>query len=74
VIKILENAHNFSKQSGLSEFYEYVLKPVMYETRNLWAINKLDISTEHVYSNIANEVIIHFINGSHKKFQNKIKC
>lgn len=62
VNRIIEIADNFSKQSSLCEFYDLILKPVMYEIGSLWESNKLDISTEHVCSNIAMETI-HLING-----------
>ena len=74
VKSILEIADNFRKLSGLSEFYDYILKPILYEIGSLWATNQLDISTEHLYSNTVNEVITHFINESHKrKSHNKNK-
>jgi MerR family transcriptional regulator, light-induced transcriptional regulator len=44
---ILEIADNFSKLSSLSEFYDYMLKPILYEIGNLWAVNRLDISIKH---------------------------
>lgn len=64
--KILSVADSFIKQSSLSEFYDLILRPVMHRVGNLWAMNELDISTEHVCSNIANEVI-HLLNGGRKK-------
>jgi len=64
--KILIIADTFIKQSNLSEFYDLILKPVMHKVGNLWEMNELDISTEHVCSNIANEVI-HLLNGGRKK-------
>lgn len=44
---ILEIAENFRKLSCLSEFCDYILKPILYEIGNHWAINRLDVSTEH---------------------------
>lgn len=70
--KILNIADNFTKQSSLSEFYDLVLRPVMHQVGNLWARNELDISTEHVCSNIANEVV-HLLNGSRKRTQKGFK-
>lgn len=70
--KILDIVDNFTKQSSLSEFYDLVLRPVMHKVGNLWAMNELDISTEHVCSNIANEVI-HLINGGRKRTQKGYK-
>ena len=67
---ILEVAKKYEKQNSLSEFYDDVLKPVMYYIGELWQQNRLDIGTEHVCSNIANQTI-HVINElyhrNHKK-------
>lgn len=72
VNQIIEIADNFSKQSSLCEFYDLILKPVMYETGTLWGSNKLDISTEHVCSNIAMETI-HLINGRGRRESRHLK-
>lgn len=66
---ILEVVEKYERQTSLSEFYDDILKPVMYEIGYLWQQNKLDIATEHVCSNIANKAI-HIINKTHRQ-QNK---
>lgn len=55
--KIIKIAEHYKRQEGLSEFYDDILKPVMYEVGNLWIQNKLDIGTEHVCSNFAHKTI-----------------
>jgi MerR family transcriptional regulator, light-induced transcriptional regulator len=42
---------------NLIDFYDNLLKPVMYEIGQLWAEGKLDIATEHVCSNTAQSLI-----------------
>ncbi len=42
---------------NLIDFYDNLLKPVMYEIGQLWAEGKLDIATEHVWSNTAQSLI-----------------
>ncbi|MDQ4073983.1 MAG: cobalamin-dependent protein [Thermoproteota archaeon] len=56
----------FEQQSTVAEFYDKILKHVLYKIGDLWSENKLDVATEHVCSNIANEVI-HKINKNNPK-------
>jgi MerR family transcriptional regulator, light-induced transcriptional regulator len=42
---------------NLIDFYDNLLKPVMYEIGELWAEGKLDIATEHICSNTAQSLI-----------------
>jgi methanogenic corrinoid protein MtbC1 len=53
-ISIYERYTKFYK---LIDFYDNLLKPVMYEIGELWAEGKLDIATEHVCSNTALSLI-----------------
>jgi MerR family transcriptional regulator, light-induced transcriptional regulator len=53
-IKIYEKYTEFY---NLIDFYDTLLKPVMYEIGQLWAEDKLDIATEHVCSNTAQSLI-----------------
>ncbi len=64
--KIMNVVEKYKKQDSLFEFYDTILKPVMTEVGNLWIQNKLDIGTEHVFSNIANRTI-HIINKLHNE-------
>lgn len=41
----------------LSSFYDNLLKPVMYNIGDLWAQGKLDVATEHVFSNMTNNLM-----------------
>ncbi|MDN5846228.1 MAG: cobalamin-dependent protein [Candidatus Nitrosocosmicus sp.] len=68
--KIIKVAEQYKKQESLSEFYDHILKPVLYEIGNLWQQNKLDMGTEHVCSNFANKTI-HIINRTIEQRNNK---
>jgi methanogenic corrinoid protein MtbC1 len=43
----------YSKMFGLIEFYDKLLKPVMYKIGDLWEQEKLDVTTEHASTNSA---------------------
>ena len=43
----------YSKVFGLIEFYDKLLKPVMYKIGDLWEQKKLDVGTEHASTNTA---------------------
>ncbi len=70
VEKILRIAEIYIEETSLTEFYDGILKQVLYEIGSLWEENKLDIATEHICSNIAKE-IIYKINKSHTKRNKK---
>jgi methanogenic corrinoid protein MtbC1 len=53
-IKIYEKYREFY---NLIDFYDNLLKPVMYEIGQLWVEGKLDIATEHVCSNTTQSLI-----------------
>lgn len=42
---------------GIIQFYDNLLKPVMYDVGQQWAEGKLDVATEHVCVNTANALI-----------------
>jgi MerR family transcriptional regulator, light-induced transcriptional regulator len=42
---------------GITQFYDNLLKPVMYDIGQQWAEGKLDVVTEHVCVNTANALI-----------------
>ena len=68
----------YSKLFGLTEFYDKLLKPVIYRIGDLWEQQKLDVATEHASTNTAislikviNERITARIRMSGISFQNK---
>ncbi|HSF28742.1 MAG TPA: cobalamin-dependent protein [Nitrosopumilaceae archaeon] len=54
VISIFDN---FSRSSTMIDFYEKILRPVMYEIGDLWEKKKITSATEHVSSNIAQNLV-----------------
>jgi methanogenic corrinoid protein MtbC1 len=70
VEKILRIVDIYIGETSLAEFYEDILKQVLYKIGDLWEQNELDIATEHICSNITNE-IIYKINKSHIKNNKK---
>jgi MerR family transcriptional regulator, light-induced transcriptional regulator len=54
MIKIYDT---FTKSSTVDEFLEKILRSVMYEIGDLWASNKLSVASEHIASNIANDLV-----------------
>lgn len=74
--KIADVAGKYKEQASLAEFYDDILRPVLYDVGYLWQENKLDIGMEHVCSNTANKTI-HMITDSIKpndKMENIILC
>lgn len=47
----------YSKLFGLTDFYDKLLKPVMYKIGDLWEREKLDVATEHASTNTAISLI-----------------
>lgn len=47
----------FTKGSTPVDFFDKILKPVMYEVGELWDANKLSVASEHIASNIANDLV-----------------
>ena len=47
----------YSRLFGLVEFYDKLLKPVMYKIGDLWNQEKLDVATEHASTNTALSLI-----------------
>ena len=66
VEKILRIVKTYNSEKTLASFYDNILKQVLYEIGSLWEQNKLDVATEHICSNITNE-IVHKLNMSHKR-------
>src|SRR5918995_1606700 len=47
----------YSRLFGLTEFYDKLLKPVMYRIGDLWEQEKLDVANEHASTNTAISLI-----------------
>ncbi len=54
LIKIYDK---YTSLFGMIQFYDYLLKPILYDIGQQWAEGKLDVATEHVCSNTANALI-----------------
>ncbi len=63
LLKIYDNYVNLF---GTIQFYENLLKPVMYSIGQLWAEEKIDVATEHVCVNTAS-TLIKIIDEKHPK-------
>lgn len=64
--KTLEIFEVYSKTFPIESFYEKILNPTMYKIGDLWEANKLGVATEHVASNIANELVSNIIQKTSK--------
>ena len=53
-VKIYET---YTKSATPAEFFEKILKPVMYEVGDLWEAKKLSVASEHIASNIAHDLV-----------------
>ena len=51
---------------GLAKFYDQILTPVMYRVGDLWESGKIDVATEHVCSNLA-ENLVRIINDRYRR-------
>ena len=49
--------NDFAKQSSVTNFYDNILRLVMYEIGELWDEGKLDVGDEHIASNTAMRLI-----------------
>jgi MerR family transcriptional regulator, light-induced transcriptional regulator len=54
---LIELYGKYSKLFGLTEFYDRLLKPVMYRIGDLWEQQKLGVATEHASTNTAISLI-----------------
>src|SRR5919197_5997502 len=50
---LMEVYEKYSRLFGLTEFYDKLLKPVMYRIGDLWQKGQLDVATEHASTNTA---------------------
>jgi MerR family transcriptional regulator, light-induced transcriptional regulator len=69
---VIEIYEKYTKLFGLTDFYDDLLKPVMYKIGDLWEHKRIDIATEHVCSNIAHS-LVNIINERVYKPTNKEK-
>jgi cobalamin-dependent methionine synthase I len=67
VIKIFDK---YSNLFAITQFFDNLLKPIMYDIGKLWEEEKLDIATEHVSVNTAN-ALIKIINKRYLKSDTK---
>lgn len=68
---------NYCKSYYITDFYENILKPLMYQVGELWQQNKIDVATEHVCSNVARglvQVIIDETVSSTRKNETILLC
>lgn len=66
-LKIYEE---YVKIFNTSDFFDRILKPVMYKIGDDWSTNKISIATEHVASNVAQtlvKIIMDQVSGTGKK-------
>ncbi len=54
---IVDIYEKYSRLFGLTEFYDKLLKPVMYRIGDLWQQGQLDVATEHASTNTAISLI-----------------
>ena len=54
---IIRIYYKYTNLFGTIQFYDNLLKPVMYDIGQQWAEGKLDVATEHVCVNTANALI-----------------
>jgi methanogenic corrinoid protein MtbC1 len=47
----------YQKDMGTTDFFDSILTPVMYQIGDLWEKNKISVSTEHICSNIAHNIV-----------------
>jgi len=62
--------NEYVKIFNASDFFDRILKPVMYKIGDDWATNKISIATEHVASNIAQtlvKIIMDQVSGKENK-------
>src|SRR5919109_5553715 len=57
VIGLISLYEKYSRLFGLTEFYDKLLKSVMYRIGDLWEQEKLDVATEHASTNTAISLI-----------------
>ena len=61
-----QKSFKLSSIFGLAKFYNQILTPVMYRVGELWESGKIDVATEHVCSNLA-ENLVRIINDRYRR-------
>ena len=64
--KTIEVFKTYSKNFPIENFYDNILKPVMYKIGDLWETGAISVATEHVASNIAHELVSNIIQRTSK--------
>ena len=54
---LLKSFHTFESSIGIVDFYENILKHVMYQIGDLWEKRQLGVAVEHVASNVAHSFV-----------------
>src|ERR687890_341074 len=54
---LIKTYDKYSSLFGLANFYDKLLKPVMYKIGELWEQEKLDVATEHACTNTASSLV-----------------
>lgn len=57
VVALVDIYEKYSRLFSLTEFYDKLLKPVMYRIGDLWQLGQLDVATEHAGTNSAISLI-----------------
>jgi len=65
--KTIEIFEIYNKSFPVENFYDNILKPVMYKVGELWASGEISVATEHVASNIAHELVSNIIHRTSKR-------
>ena len=55
--RTLKVYETFTRSLGMDDFFEKILKPVMYKVGDQWADGTLSVAEEHVASNIAHDLV-----------------
>ena len=69
---IIQIYEKYTESFGLIDFYDDLLKPVLYKIGDLWKDERIDIATEHMCSNLALS-LVKIINERVHKPMNKKK-
>ena len=64
--KTLEIFEVYNKNFPIENFYDNLLRPVMYKVGDLWESGEISVATEHVASNIAHELVSNIIQRTSK--------
>lgn len=58
---------NYCKNYDIADFYEDLLRPLLYQVGDLWEQNRIDVATEHVCSNVARGLIQKIIDETKRR-------